>query len=84
MQYDLDIKSEHAKNFKKIRKILLSYPNIKEKKNANQTSCSDEYGVIIMMRSREELLVVAFEKCKIRGEVPQLARERQSSQASLL
>ena len=61
-QYDLDIKGQHAELFKTIRKILLSYPQIKELKNAKQTSYSDEYGVIVMMRTRGEEFVVAFGK----------------------
>jgi len=44
MQYDLDIKSEFADIFKAIRKILLSYPQIKEIKNAKQTSYADGHG----------------------------------------
>jgi len=43
MQYDLEIKGEFSDIFKAIRKILLSYPQIKELKNAHQTSYSDEY-----------------------------------------
>ena len=62
MQYDLDIKGKHARIFKIIRKILLSYPQIREFKNLKQTSYGDEYGVIIMMRSKSEHLVVAFGK----------------------
>ena len=52
MQYDIDMRGEFADIFKAIRKILLSYPQIKELKNAKQTSYSDEYGVVVMMRSK--------------------------------
>lgn len=62
MQYDLDIKGEFATLFKAIRKILLSYPQIKEVKNAKQTSYSDEYGIIVMLRSKGKQFVVAFGK----------------------
>jgi len=62
MQYDLDMKGEFADIFKTIRAILLSYPQIKEIKNAKQTSYSDEYGMIIMMRTRGNIFVVAFGK----------------------
>lgn len=73
MQYELDLKSEHAKNFKKIRKILLSYPNIKEIKNAKQTSYRDAYGVVIMMRSKKDVLIVAFGKgVKLEAKFPNL------------
>ncbi len=41
-QYDLELRGEFADIFKAIRKILLSYPQIKELKNAKQTSYSDE------------------------------------------
>ena len=62
MQYELELKGQHADIFKAIRKILLSYPQIKELKNEKQTSYSDEYGVIVMMRSRGNAFVVAFGK----------------------
>ena len=62
IQYDLDIKGDFSNIFKAIRKILLSYPQIKELKNAKQTSYSDEYGVIVMMRNRGDVFVVAFGK----------------------
>jgi len=61
-QYDLELGGEFSDIFKAIRKILLSYPQIKELKNAKQTSYSDEYGVIIMMRSRGNVFVVALGK----------------------
>jgi hypothetical protein len=38
MQYELELKGQHADIFKAIRKILLSYPQIKELKNEKQTS----------------------------------------------
>ncbi|MEA1880498.1 MAG: hypothetical protein U9N11_07635 [Campylobacterota bacterium] len=61
-QYTIDSKGAFAPLFNIIRNILLSYPKIKELKNAKQTSYSDEYGVIIMMRTKGEHLVVAFGK----------------------
>ncbi len=72
-QYDIDLKSQHAKNFKTIRKILLSYKEIKELKNAKQTSYRDSYGVVVMMRTKGEVLVVAFGKgYKLQEKFPQL------------
>ena len=62
MQYDIDMKGEFKSVFTAIRKILLSYPQIKELKNAKQTSYSDEYGVIIMMRTKGDTFVTAFGK----------------------
>ena len=73
MQYDIDIKGKHATHFKAIRKLLLSYPEIKELKNEKQTSYSDKYGVIIMMRTKGDTLVVAFGKgYKLQEKYPQL------------
>ena len=73
MQYDSDLKSKHAKNFKAIRKILLSYNEIKELKNAKQTSYHDSYGVVVMMRTKGDVLVVAFGKgYKLQEKFPQL------------
>jgi len=73
MQYDLDIKGKHADIFKKIRSILLTYPQIKEIKNAKQTSYHDEYGVVVMMRTKGDTFVVAFGKgYKLQEKYPQL------------
>ncbi|MEJ2499146.1 MAG: DUF1801 domain-containing protein [Sulfurovaceae bacterium] len=70
MQYDLDIKSKYAQIFKTIRKIL---PQIQEFKNAKQTSYSDAYGVVVMMRSKKEHLVVAFGRgYKLQEKFPEL------------
>jgi hypothetical protein len=62
MQYNLDIKGEFSDIFKAMRKILLSYSQIEELKNAKQTSYHDEYGVVGMMRNRGDVFVVAFAK----------------------
>ena len=73
MQYDIDMRGSLRKQFKIIRKILLSYPEIKELKNAKQTSYSDKYGVIIMMRVKGDTLVIAFGKGhKLQEKYPQL------------
>ena len=73
MQYDVDIRGEFADIFKFIRKILLSYPEIKELKNAKQTSYHDEYGVVVMMRNRGDVFVVAFGKgSKLQEKYPML------------
>ncbi len=61
-QFDIDCNSRHAKNFKIIRNILLSFDEIREVKNANQTSYKDRLGVVIMMRTKGEHLVLAFGK----------------------
>ena len=76
MQYNLDIKGEFSDIFKAIRKILLSYPQIKELKNAKQTSYHDEYGVVVMMRNRGDVFVVAFGKgVKLQERYPMLQGE---------
>ena len=72
-QYDIDLKSQHAKNFKTLRKILLSYDEITELKNAKQTSYRDSYGVVVMMRTKGDILVVAFGKgYKLQEKFPRL------------
>lgn len=72
-QYDIDYRGKHAEHFKAIRKILLSYPEIREVKNAKQTSYRDKYGVIVMMRTRGDVLVLSFGKgYKLQAKYPQL------------
>jgi len=72
-QHDIDTHGKFADIFKKIRAILLSYPQIKEVKNAKQTSYSDEFGVIIMMRTKGDVFVVAFGKgTKLQEKYPML------------
>jgi len=72
-QYELDNRGEFAELFQAIRKILLSSPQITEVKNAKQTSYRDAYGMIIMMRSRGDLFVVAFGKgAKLQEKYPML------------
>ena len=61
-QYELDNRGEFAELFQAIRDILLSYPYMTEVKNAKQTSYRDEYSMVVMLRSRGDLFVVAFGK----------------------
>jgi len=61
-QYEIDNRGEFAELFQAIRKILLSYPHIIEIKNAKQTSYRDEYGMVVMLRGRGDIFVVAFGK----------------------
>ena len=73
MQYDIDTRSPLGEHFKTVRKILLSYSEIKELKNPKQTSYSDTHGVIIMMRTKGKHLVLAFGKgSKLQEKYPQL------------
>ena len=72
-QYELEIKGKFSDIFHSIRDILLSYPQIKELKNAKQTSYSDEYGVVVMMRTKGDVFVVAFGKgAKLQEKYPML------------
>ena len=72
-QHDIDSQGVFAELFKSIRKILLSYPQLKEVKNAKQTSYADEYGMVIMLRGRDDKFVVAFGKgSKLQEKYPML------------
>jgi len=72
-QYDIDMQGEHRVHFKAIRKILLSCKGMKELKNAKQTSYRNTYGVVVMMRGKGDVLVVAFGKgAKLHEKYPQL------------
>jgi hypothetical protein len=72
-QYDLELRGEFRDVFKAIRQIILSYPQLTELKNAKQTSYSDEYGVIIMMRTKGDTFVVALGKgSKLQEAYPML------------
>jgi len=73
LQYNIDIHGKFSVIFKKIRAILLSYSQIKELKNAKQTSYHDEHGVVVMMRTKGDVLVVAFGKgSKLQERYPML------------
>ena len=62
MQFDKDIKGDFSEIFLKLRAIFLSYDSITEFKNAKQTSYSDSYGVVVMMRDRGDKLVLSLGK----------------------
>ena len=71
MQYDIDIHGAFTDIFKKIREILLSYEDITEVKNSKQTSYSDEYGMVVMLRGRADKFVVAFGRgAKMQNKYP--------------
>ena len=72
-QYEIDNRGAFAELFQAIRKILLSFSQINEVKNAKQTSYHDRHGTIIMMRSRGDQFVVAFGKgAKLQEKYPML------------
>jgi hypothetical protein len=52
MQYDLDALSAQAELFLHLRSIILSFHQIKEKRNAKQTSYYDTYSAICFLRVR--------------------------------
>lgn len=60
MQFDKDINSKFAKPFLKIRTIFLSYKEIREQKNAKQTSYYGEYSSICFMRANDKRVTLAF------------------------
>lgn len=62
--------------FKRVRKILLEYPQITEIQNKKQTSYHDTYGVILMMRQKGDTFVLAFGKgVKLQEKYPTLCGE---------
>ena len=72
-QYDIDNQGEFSTLFKAIRKIILSYPQVTEVKNAKQTSYADAYGMVVMIRSKQDKFVVAFGKgAKLQEKYPML------------
>ncbi len=62
MQFDIDMIGEFSEIFIKVRDIVLSYKEIKEIKNAKQTSYRDALGVVVMMRGKVDTFVLAFGK----------------------
>lgn len=62
MQFDKDINGKYAEIFLKLREILLGFQDIKETKNAKQTSYRDRYAIVVMMRDRGDKFVFALGK----------------------
>ena len=62
MQFDKDINGQYAEIFLKLREILLSFPEIKETKNAKQTSYRDNYAIVAMIRDRGDRFVMSLGK----------------------
>ncbi len=72
-QYDIDSKGNLSKLFNHTRDIFLSSPQLKEIKNAKQTSYHDKYGVVVMMRVKDDKLVLSFGKgAKLQDKYPML------------
>ena len=62
MQFYKDIQGKYSDIFLKLQTILLSFEEITEVKNAKQTSYSDEYSIVAMMRNRGDKFVVSLGK----------------------
>jgi len=60
MQYVLDIISEQRELFLHVRSVMLSFEQIKEVKNAKQTSYSDQYSTVCMIRVRKGKVHLSF------------------------
>ena len=76
MQYNKDMSGAFSETFKKARDIVLSFKGIKELKNAKQTSYSDSHGVIVMMRTKDDMFVLSFGKgVKMKDKFPHLSGE---------
>ena len=71
MQFDIDRVGEFADIFNKVREIVLSYPQIKEIKNSKQRSYYDEYGVVVMLRAKDDKFVISFGRgAKLKEKFP--------------
>jgi len=73
LQFDQDISSKQRELFLYIRKIILSFTQIKEIKNAKQTSYKDNYSTVCMMRVRQEAVRVSFANgTRMKEQFPEL------------
>ena len=73
MKFDIDMRSEYQEIFKALRELILSYPQMSELKNAKQTSYSDEFGVVIMLRGSKNGFALSFGRgAKLASKFPQL------------
>ena len=77
MQFDHDLQSPYADLFLRLRNLFLSFDEIHEIKNANQTSYKDTIGyAIVLMRVREEGLRLTFAQgAKLQSQYPFLRGE---------
>mgnify|MGYP000020375661 CR=1 FL=1 len=60
MQFDLDIRSGNKELFLHLRLLILSFDEVKEKKNAKQTSYYDTYSAVCFLRVREGRVRLSF------------------------
>ncbi len=77
MQFDHDLQSPYADLFLRLRDLFLSFDEIHEVKNANQTSYKDSNGyAIVLMRVREDGLRLVFAQgAKLQSQYPFLRGE---------
>ena len=74
VQFNIDINGEYKDIFKELRELILSYPQMSELKNAKQTSYSDEFGVVVMLRGTKVGFVLSFGRgAKLISKFPQLS-----------
>ena len=73
MQFDIDMQGAYKEIFTELREIILSYPQMSELKNEKQTSYSDEYGVVVMLRGSKNSFTLSFGRgAKLASKFPQL------------
>jgi hypothetical protein len=76
MQYALDTHSELSELFLTLRSIILNHGEIKELRNAKQTSYKDRYSTICMIRVRKGVIRLSFANgAKMTEKFPQLRGE---------
>jgi len=75
-QYDMDTRGVFVELLGRLRAVLLSYPEIIEVRNAKQTSYRDAHGMIVMLRSRQDVFVTAWgQGTKLQQRFPFLTGE---------
>ena len=74
VQFDIDMRGEYQELFKALRELILSYLQISELKNAKQTSYSDEFGAVVMLRGSKNGFILSFGRgAKLASKFPQLS-----------
>jgi len=63
----------YERSFQALRKILKSHKALREMPTENQITYKDEYGAVVMLRKREQGIVVAFGRgAKLQEKFPML------------
>ena len=72
----MDAQGVFAELLGRLRAVVLSYPEIIEVRNAKQTSYRDRHGMIVMLRSRQDVFVTAWgQGAKLQQRFPFLTGE---------